>query len=71
MINQYIAQVAQFATFWPSVSLEIGALDGEYSRVLQRAFGLIEDAFIRAQIVPANQRSDSGPGSHLARRGRV
>jgi len=53
MINQYIAQVAQFATFWPSVSLEIGALDGEYSRVLQRAFGLNDENLYLVEPNPA------------------
>jgi FkbM family methyltransferase len=53
MINQYIAQVAQFATFRPCVSLEIGALDGEYSRVLQRAFGLRDENLYLVEPNPA------------------
>src|SRR4051812_25396745 len=43
MIYQYIAQVAQFATFRPRISMEIGALDGVYSRALQAAFGLRDE----------------------------
>src|SRR5262245_40307427 len=53
MINQYIAQVAQFATFQPCVSLEIGALDGEYSRALQRAFGLRDENLYLVEPNPA------------------
>lgn len=40
MIEQYIRQVREFSHLSPVVSLEIGALDGEYSRVLKKSFQL-------------------------------
>jgi FkbM family methyltransferase len=66
MIDQYIAQVAQFATFHPRVSLEIGALDGEYSRALQRAFGMLDKNLYLVEPNPAlhHQLQSSFPASN-------
>jgi FkbM family methyltransferase len=40
MIDQYIQQVRKFSSLRPSVCVEIGALDGEYSCALAAEFGL-------------------------------
>ena len=46
-IEEYIFQVRTFSRISPTVCLEIGALDGEYSRLLANAFGLAEkDMFL-------------------------
>jgi FkbM family methyltransferase len=43
VIEQYVRQVKAFSTLNPVVCLEIGALDGLYSRDLKDAFGLKEE----------------------------
>lgn len=53
IINQYISQVARFGNFRPAISLEIGALDGEYSRELQRAFGIRDEDLYLVEPNPA------------------
>jgi hypothetical protein len=66
MIDQYIAQVAQFATFHRRVSLEIGAFDGEYSRALQRAFRMLDENLYLVEPNPAlgHQLQSSFPASN-------
>jgi FkbM family methyltransferase len=43
LINQYIEQIAKFSNIEPVVSVEIGALDGQYTRLLGERFGLAEE----------------------------
>jgi len=43
MIEQYLRQVQAFSTLKPATSLEIGALDGLYSKPIKDAFGLADD----------------------------
>lgn len=43
MIDQYVSQVKAFSTLKPVVCVEIGALDGLYTRNLKDAFGLEDE----------------------------
>jgi len=43
MIEEYIKQVRAFSTLNPTVSLEIGALDGLYTQQFKSAFGLADE----------------------------
>jgi FkbM family methyltransferase len=47
MIEEYIRQVEKFTTIVPKTILEIGALDGEYSSILQKNFSVKnEDTYL-------------------------
>lgn len=55
MINQYVNQVKQFSRLEPTNCLEIGALDGDYSKLLAREFGLAEENIFLVEPNPVLQ----------------
>ncbi|MES1192163.1 MAG: FkbM family methyltransferase [Steroidobacter sp.] len=69
MIHQYIKQVSKFGTFIPSVSLEIGALDGSYSYTLQQTFKLAANDIYLVEPNPdlCGKLVEKFPYSHLFR----